>query len=132
MFDNYNYVKKILPNFKENSHGRTEGTFTNFDSLDDKIDDLYYYMQYIKFGFGNEHLWHLYRTTADLYIKQERYEDAHSIATQVQNLIKQNGLNESTQQYIWTSKPQAFKDGPKGSKSNLFNYFVKNRLKFLK
>jgi len=52
MFDNYNYVKKLLPNFKENSHGRTEGTFTNFDSLDDKIDDLYYYMQYIKFGFG--------------------------------------------------------------------------------
>jgi hypothetical protein len=29
-----------------------QGTFTNFDSLDDKIDDLYYYMQYIKFGFG--------------------------------------------------------------------------------
>ena len=52
MFDNYNYVKKILPNFKENLEGRTEGTFTNFDSLDDKIDDLYYYMQYIKFGFG--------------------------------------------------------------------------------
>lgn len=52
MFDNYNYVKKFLPNFKENLEGRTEGTFTNFDSLDDKIDDLYYYMQYIKFGFG--------------------------------------------------------------------------------
>lgn len=52
MFDNYNYVKKLLPNFRENSQGRTEGTFTNFDSLDDKIDDLYYYMQYIKFGFG--------------------------------------------------------------------------------
>ena len=52
MFDNYNYVKKLLPNFRENPQGRTEGTFTNFDSLDDKIDDLYYYMQYIKFGFG--------------------------------------------------------------------------------
>lgn len=52
MFDNYNYVKKFLPSFKENLQGRTEGTFTNFDSLDDKIDDLYYYMQYIKFGFG--------------------------------------------------------------------------------
>jgi len=52
MFENYNYVKKNLPNFKENEHGRTVGTFTNFDSLDDKIDDLYYYMQYIKFGFG--------------------------------------------------------------------------------
>jgi len=58
MFDNYKYVKKVLPNFKENLEGRTEGTFTNFDSLDDKIDDLYYYMQYIKFGFG--------RTTRDV------------------------------------------------------------------
>ena len=50
--ENYKYVKSILPEFKENKFGRTEGTFTNFDSLDDKIDDLYYYMQYIKFGFG--------------------------------------------------------------------------------
>ena len=50
--ENYNYVKKNLPDFMENKMGRTEGTFTNFDSLDDKIDDLYYYMQYIKFGFG--------------------------------------------------------------------------------
>ncbi len=52
MFENYQYVKKIMPNFKENPNGRTEGTFTDFDSLDDKIDSLYYYMQYIKFGFG--------------------------------------------------------------------------------
>ena len=50
--DNYRYVQKKLPDFRENEMGRTEGTFTNFDSLDDKIDDLYYYMQYIKFGFG--------------------------------------------------------------------------------
>ena len=52
MFENYQYVKKIMPNFKENPLGRTEGTFTDFDSLDYKIDGLYYYMQYIKFGFG--------------------------------------------------------------------------------
>ena len=52
MIDNYEYVKKILPKFKENIYKRTIGTFTNFDSLDDKIDDLYYYMQFIKFGFG--------------------------------------------------------------------------------
>jgi N-acetyl sugar amidotransferase len=32
--------------------GRTEGTFTNFDSIDDKLDGIYYYLQYIKFGFG--------------------------------------------------------------------------------
>ncbi len=52
MFENYKYVKKIMPNFQENPDGRTNGTFTDFDSLDDKIDSLYYYMQYIKFGFG--------------------------------------------------------------------------------
>ena len=52
MLENYEYVKKIMPNFKVNPNNRTKGTFTNFDSLDDKIDCLYYYMQYIKFGFG--------------------------------------------------------------------------------
>lgn len=52
MFENYEYVKKEIPDFNENKYGRTEGTFTSFDSLDDKIDDLYYYMQFIKFGFG--------------------------------------------------------------------------------
>ena len=52
MLENYEYVKKQLPNFKTNPSKRTEGTFTDFDSLDDKIDCLYYYMQYIKFGFG--------------------------------------------------------------------------------
>ena len=41
-----------MPSFKTNPNGRTEGTFTDFDSLDDKIDNLYYYMQYTKFGFG--------------------------------------------------------------------------------
>ena len=39
--DNYRYVQKKLPDFRENEMGRTEGTFTNFDSLDDKIDDLH-------------------------------------------------------------------------------------------
>ena len=38
--------------FYRNGRGRTYGTFTDFDSLDDTMDDLYYYMQYIKFGFG--------------------------------------------------------------------------------
>ena len=52
MADNFDYVKDVMPKFKTNEYGRTTGTFTDFDSLDDKIDDLYYYMQFIKFGFG--------------------------------------------------------------------------------
>ena len=51
MFDNYNYIKDKI-DFRLDLENRSTGTFTNFDSLDDKIDDLYYYMQYIKFGFG--------------------------------------------------------------------------------
>ena len=37
--------------FKPNPE-RTEGTFTKFSSLDDKIDGLQYYTTYIKFGIG--------------------------------------------------------------------------------
>ena len=51
IYKNYEYVTKRI-NFKTAPNGRTSGTFTNYDSLDDKIDSLYYYMQYIKFGFG--------------------------------------------------------------------------------
>lgn len=48
---NLNEVESSIE-FKRNPRGRTYGTFTDFDSLDDTMDDLYYYMQYIKFGFG--------------------------------------------------------------------------------
>ena len=51
MYENYNFIKEKI-NFRTNQKGRTDGTFTNYDSLDDKIDGLYYYMQFIKFGFG--------------------------------------------------------------------------------
>lgn len=51
MFANYHYLKDKI-DFHTHPLGRTVGTFTHFDSLDDKIDDLYYYMQFIKFGFG--------------------------------------------------------------------------------
>ena len=50
-YENYLYIKERI-DFKTCPHGRTQGTFTDFDSLDDKSDDLYYYMQYVKFGFG--------------------------------------------------------------------------------
>lgn len=31
---------------------RTEGTYSKYNSIDDKIDDLHYYTTYIKFGIG--------------------------------------------------------------------------------
>ena len=51
MYKNYLNLKDVI-DFETLGNKRSVGTFTNFDSLDDKIDDLYYYMQYIKFGFG--------------------------------------------------------------------------------
>ena len=49
--ENFHYVKKEI-DFQTHPKGRTCGTVTNFDSLDDYMDDVYYYLQYIKFGFG--------------------------------------------------------------------------------
>ena len=51
MFENYQFIRSRYE-FQTCPSGRTPGTFTNFDSLDDTVDDLYYYMQYLKFGFG--------------------------------------------------------------------------------
>ena len=51
MYENYEYIRDRIE-FRTEPKGRTDGTFTNFDSLDDKIDNLYYYMQFVKFGFG--------------------------------------------------------------------------------
>ena len=51
MKENYEYIKDKI-NFRCDPKGRTDGTFTDFDSLDDKIDNLYYYLQFVKFGFG--------------------------------------------------------------------------------
>ncbi len=51
MLENYDYIKDKFE-FHTNPYGRTNGTFTDFDSLDDKIDNLYYHMQFVKFGFG--------------------------------------------------------------------------------
>jgi len=31
---------------------RTQGTYTKYNSIDDKIDDLHYYTTFIKYGFG--------------------------------------------------------------------------------
>ncbi len=51
MLENWHYIRDKI-NFMTAENGRTDGTFTNFDSLDDKIDNLYYHMQFVKFGFG--------------------------------------------------------------------------------
>jgi N-acetyl sugar amidotransferase len=38
--------------FEANPDGRTEGTYSKYNSLDDRIDGFHYYTTYIKFGLG--------------------------------------------------------------------------------
>ena len=48
---NLNLCKKYF-NFKKRKGGRNCGAFSGINGVDDEIEDLYYYMQFIKFGFG--------------------------------------------------------------------------------
>jgi len=56
---------------------RTQGTYSKYNSIDDKIDDLHYYTTYIKFGIG--------RTTYD--VSQEIRND-HISVEEGRKLIK--------------------------------------------
>ena len=48
---NYYYVRDNSENF-ELSEERSAGSYSRYSSLDDKMDDLYYYTTYVKFGIG--------------------------------------------------------------------------------
>tara|TARA_Y100000310_G_scaffold152150_1_gene151687 strand:+ start:1774 stop:2970 length:1197 start_codon:yes stop_codon:yes gene_type:complete len=48
--ENYYYCVENT-GFKPNP-GRTEGTYSKYASLDDKMDGFHYYLRYIKFGLG--------------------------------------------------------------------------------
>jgi N-acetyl sugar amidotransferase len=49
--ENYYYATEHT-GFQANPEGRSEGTYSKYASLDDKIDGFHYYMAYIKFGLG--------------------------------------------------------------------------------
>ncbi|MDC0563908.1 N-acetyl sugar amidotransferase [Alphaproteobacteria bacterium] len=46
------YYAKANSSFKSNPEGRSEGTYTKYSSLDDKIDGQHYFTSLIKFGQG--------------------------------------------------------------------------------
>lgn len=48
--ENYYYAVEHC-GFQARPH-RTEGTYSKYNSIDDKIDDLHYYTTYVKFGIG--------------------------------------------------------------------------------
>lgn len=49
--ENYYYAAEHT-GFQANPEGRSEGTYSKYSSLDDKVDGFHWYMGYIKFGMG--------------------------------------------------------------------------------
>ena len=49
--ENYYYASKHT-GFQANPDGRSEGTYSKYASIDDRIDGFHYYLMYIKFGIG--------------------------------------------------------------------------------
>jgi len=49
--ENFYYAQKHT-GFEANPDGRSEGTYSKYASLDDKIDGFHYYLGFIKFGIG--------------------------------------------------------------------------------
>ena len=56
---------------------RTQGTYSKYNSIDDKIDDLHYYTTYIKFGIG--------RATYDA---SQEIRNKHLTREEGKNLVK--------------------------------------------
>ena len=56
---------------------RTAGTYSTYNSIDDKIDDLHYYTTYIKYGIG--------RTTHDA---SQEIRNNHITRDEGKNLVK--------------------------------------------
>ncbi len=70
--ENYYYAQKNT-GFKPNDQ-RSEGTYSRYASLDDKLDGFHYYLSFIKFGIG--------RTTSDTAheIRDEKIDRDEGIA----------------------------------------------------
>ena len=99
VYENYKYVDDRIE-FRKAASGRTDGTFTNYDSLDDKIDNIYYYMQLIKFGFGravrdSSRLIQLGHMTREQAVEQVRQYDAEYPRTHFEDSLEYLALSKS-------------------------------------
>jgi len=71
---NYYYTRDNSKNFQL-SPERSPGTYSKYVSLDDKIDDIYYYSTYVKFGIGRAH----YDASQEVRGKDIDIEEARSL-----------------------------------------------------
>jgi len=74
--ENYYYCKEHT-GFEANPDGRSEGTYSKYASLDDKLDGFHYYLAYLKYG--------ICRTTSDA---AHEIRDGHITRVEGVSLVK--------------------------------------------
>lgn len=69
---------------------RTEGTYSKYNSIDDKIDDLHYYTTYIKFGLGRAS----YDASQEIRNKHLTREEGVALVRRFDGEVPQRYFNE--------------------------------------
>jgi N-acetyl sugar amidotransferase len=69
---------------------RTEGTYSKYNSIDDKIDDLHYYTTWIKFGLGRAS----YDTSQEIRNKHLTREDGIALVRQFDGEVPQRYIRD--------------------------------------
>ncbi len=69
---------------------RTEGTYSKYNSIDDKIDDLHYYTTWIKFGLGRAS----YDASQEIRNKHLTREDGIALVKQFDGEVPQRYIRE--------------------------------------
>lgn len=101
------YVSQWLANFSRSNHANAAVSHAmiqmQMGATLDAEDSLRSALALFKsYGFTDEHLWHLYRTTADLYFIQGRFQDSLDTANKVKAMIAARGLKENSAQSLWS------------------------------
>lgn len=101
-------VSQYLANFSRNIHANAAVTHAmiqmQMGTTSEAEESLRSALALFKsYGFTDQHMWHLYRATADLYFIQGRFQDSLVTANKVKALIAASGLKENTAQSLWTA-----------------------------
>lgn len=83
---------------------RSEGTYSKYNSIDDKIDDLHYYTTYIKFGLGRT----TYDASQEIRNKHITREEGVALVNRFDGEVPQRYIND-VMSYIEMDKDYFFK-----------------------
>ena len=101
--------------------GRSPGTFTNYDSLDDHVDQVYYYLQLLKFGFG--------RAARDgsrlIQQSDKNYQDLYNEVERYDREVPKSDIKKYCN-YISISIDEFYRICEKHSDKNLLSLSIKN------